>query len=146
MTPEQNEAVVRQNFELFWNDGDGDLIDQLYDPEHILHDPSYHLELLGWDGVRKCMEIYRAAFPNTRFSVDELVAQEDRVAVRWTVRGTHLGDLFAVSATGRQVVVSGMSFFRLRNGRLAETWISWDTLGLLHQIGLLPEPRTALLS
>ena len=134
-------ALVLDAFQRLWNEGDETAVAERYHPSHVLHDPVYHLELLGWEGILEVARRYRAAFPNTRFDIEDHLAEGDRVATRWTVRGTHLGSLLGIPPTGRQIVVSGISIARLEAGLIAETWVSWDALGLLHQIGKVGELR-----
>ncbi len=85
---------------------------------------------------------WRAAFPDLQITVEDMIAEGDRVAARWTLRGTHRGDFLGVPATGRQVTVAGMEFYRLADGQIAERWAVVDIAGLLRQ--LAPPPPAAL--
>ena len=85
---------------------------------------------------------WRLAFPDLEVSPDGVVAERDLVTVRWTARGTNTGAGNGIQATGKKVVVSGMTMFRMHDGAIAEEWTSGDSLGLMRQLGLLP-PRSA---
>src|SRR5436190_2066921 len=74
-----------------------------------------------------------------RITVDEQIAEGDKVASRWTGRGTHDGDLMGVAPTGKQVTVSGLTFSRLANGKVVEEYTNWDTFGMMQQLGVVPE-------
>lgn len=87
-------------------------------------------EALGW----------RQAFPDLRVTVDHVIADGDKVAVRWTARGTNTGDGNGIRATGKAVETSGIALFRFEDGKVAEEWVSADTLGLMRQLDLLPPP------
>jgi predicted ester cyclase len=80
---------------------------------------------------------YRAAFPHIRDTVEELVSEGDRVIVRWTSRGIHQGKFRGVAPTGRHVTFTGMRLFRIAEGKIAESWVNIDELGLLEQLGMV---------
>jgi predicted ester cyclase len=82
---------------------------------------------------------YRAAFPDARITVEQQLAEGDLVATRWSGRGTHDGELMGVSPTGKQVTVSGLTISRLEGGKIVEEFQNWDTLGMLQQLGAVPE-------
>jgi predicted ester cyclase len=73
-----------------------------------------------------------------RYAIDDLIAEGGKVAVRWTATGTNKGELLGMPATGRQVTVGGVDIFRLAKGRLVELWLSWDQLGMMQQLGIIP--------
>jgi predicted ester cyclase len=93
--------------------------------------------------MRANVEKYLDAYREASLVVDEQIVQGDRVASRWTARGTHVGDLAGIPPTGRQVTISGVTIARIESGKLVEAWTSWDRLGLLVQLGALGEPATA---
>ncbi len=82
--------------------------------------------------------MFRAAYSDGRITVDDQVAEGDKVASRWTGRGTHDGQLMGIAPTGRRVTVPGVTVSRLENGKVVEEWTNWDTLGMLRQIGAVP--------
>lgn len=89
---------------------------------------------------KKGMAAFHAAFPDLHFTVEEMVAEGDQVVVRWSLRATHLGVYQVKPATGKRVLVTGMSWFRLARGKIQEITVSMDRLGQWQQLGWLPEP------
>ncbi|WP_211250823.1 ester cyclase [Haladaptatus cibarius] len=84
------------------------------------------------------METYRRAFPDAEYTVEKEVAEDDFVSVRYTARGTHEGELMDIEPTGERVTVSGMEMYRVEDGKIAEMWTNYDTVGLLQQLDVLP--------
>ena len=103
------------------------------------HDPAIPEPLRGPDGFKENVATYRAAYSDARITVDEQIAEGDKVVTRWTGRGTHDGDLMGVAPTGKQVTVSGLTLSRLANGKVIEEYTNWDTFGMMQQLGVVPE-------
>ena len=95
-------------------------------------------EPLDADGHKAFMSALLAAFPDSRFIVDDVIAEGDKVAVRHRLQGTHQADFQGVSATGKQVEVGGIVIFRIENGMIAEAWLNADIMGMLQQLGVVP--------
>jgi predicted ester cyclase len=134
--------IVRFLFEEPWK-GNMDVIDDYVAPGYVGHDPSEPQAINGPSGFKRQIEKYLAAFPDARITVDEQFAEGDRVATRWTGRGTHQGELEGISPTGKEVTVTGLTFSRLERDKVVEEWITWDTLGMLVQLGAVPMPARA---
>lgn len=134
--------IVRLVFEEPWK-GNMDVIDEHVAPGYVGHDPSEPEAIRGPQGVRGQIEKYLAAFPDARITVDEQIGEGDRVATRWTGRGTHQGELAGISPTGKEVTVTGLTFSRLEGEKVVEEWITWDALGMLVQLGAVPIPARA---
>ena len=134
--------IVRLLFEEPWK-GNMDVIDEFVAPGYVGHDPSEPELIRGPKGLRAQFEKYLAAFPDARITIDEQFAEGDRVATRWTGRGTHQGEIEGISPTGKEVTVTGLTFSRLESGKVIEEWITWDTLGMLVQLGAVPAPARA---
>jgi steroid delta-isomerase-like uncharacterized protein len=138
MSSEQNKLIVRRLFEEPWK-GDLGVVDELIDRDYVGYDPSIPEPLRGPDGFKENVSTYRAAYSDARITVDDQIAEGDKVATRWTARGKHDGDLMGVAATGKQVTVSGLTFSRLANGKVVEGYTNWDTFGMMQQLGVVPE-------
>jgi steroid delta-isomerase-like uncharacterized protein len=93
--------------------------------------------MTGRDGYRTLVSMYRNAFPDMTLTVDRLIAEDDTVVTRWTAHGTHQGELFGISPTGKEVSVQGIVISRIRDGQLAEDYESYDVYGMLRQLGVL---------
>jgi steroid delta-isomerase-like uncharacterized protein len=136
---EQNKAVVRRLFEQLWNKGDLSVADQLFTPNYDHHDPSTPDVGRGPESEKRRATLYRTAFPDLRLTVEDIIAEGELVVARWSCRGTHKGDLSGIAPTGRQFTISGVSIARIAGGKMAEGWINWDALGLMQQLGVVPE-------
>lgn len=120
-----------------WDEGDLDLIDELYTENHVIHNPNNPLK--GRSEVRAWVKEVLKAFPDFHVNFHEWVEQGDVMSARWTASGTHRGDFRQIPATGKTVVVAGISFSKFSGDRLAETWMALDDLGMMQQLGAIPE-------
>jgi steroid delta-isomerase-like uncharacterized protein len=136
---EPNKAIVRRLFEELWNKGNLSLADELFSPNYAHYDPSTPDVGRGPESEKKRATLYRTAFPDLRLTIEDIIAEGETVMARWSCRGTHKGDLSGIAPTGKQFNISGVTIARLANGKLAEGWVNWDTLGLMQQLGVVPE-------
>lgn len=139
---EHNKQIARRVIEDALTKGRLEAIDEVVAPAFVNHDPATG-DQIGRDGLRELVLGYRNAFPDLRITIEDQVAEGDCVVTRWTATGTHKGELMGIEATGKQATVSGMTFDRIADGMLVESWNNWDTLGLLRQLGAVPELATA---
>jgi steroid delta-isomerase-like uncharacterized protein len=140
---EQNKAIVRRYLDEVFAQGNFDVIPELVDPDYVEHDPASDGEIRGHDGVRRDLTIYQLAFADVEVVVGDQIAEGALVATRMTVRATQVEDFHGVPPSGNRVTVTGTVIMRVSDGRLAEGWWNWDTLGLLRQIGALPAEQVA---
>lgn len=134
---EQNKEIVRRTGEEPWTGNIG-VMDELVAPDYIGHDPSQPEPTRGTAGAKEFIQQYLSAFPDGSVTIDLQIAEGDYVTSRWTGRGTHKGELMGIAPTNKQVTVTGITISRIANGKIAEEWSNWDTLGLLQQIGVVP--------
>jgi steroid delta-isomerase-like uncharacterized protein len=139
MSAEENKALVRRVFEEGWNAGNLDLFDEADAPDYVLHDPSVPEDVRGVEGVKRFASMYLRAFPDLHFTVEDQVAEGEKVVTRWTSSATHQGELMGIPPTGNRTAVSGITISRVSGGKLAEDWNVWDTLGLIRQLGVVPD-------
>jgi steroid delta-isomerase-like uncharacterized protein len=138
---EGNEAVVRRLIEEVFNRGQTGLMAEFVAADHVGHDPFG--DHYGPEGMRIAVAEYRAAFPDLRVTVEDLVTGGDKVAYRFTLRGTHSGPFLGIPPTGRAVTTTGVAIDRLAGGKVAESWVGLDALNLLRQLGASPMLRPA---
>ena len=141
--PEANKAVVRRQTEDLWNQGNMDVIDEIYATDYVRHDP-VSPGISGSEGVKQLIATYRAAFPDIHFTTEDIIAEGDLVAARWTSTGTQTGDLMMdppIPATGVQGTSTGISIYRIANGKIVEEWAEWDALGMMEQLGVMSPTR-----
>ena len=139
--PEDLSEASRQLLEQSFNEGNFELIDQLVAPEAVNHDPATPAQmrdLRGPEVVKRMATMYRAAFPDLRMTVDDVIAADDKVVLRWHSEGTHRGELAGLAPTGARGSVTGMSIDRWKDGKIVEAWAEWDNLGLARQLGAAP--------
>jgi predicted ester cyclase len=97
-------------------------------------------------GLEACLNhfaVYRKAIPDQHWTVEDQIAEGDKVVVLWTLRGTHAGELMGIPPTGRELTMTGISVFRIAGGKLIEDWVQSDTLGLFQQLGAFPTSTKA---
>ena len=128
MSTEENKALVRREQEELWNHtGNLDAAHELFAPGQA-------------EAARQEAADFRQGFPDVVSVIEDLIAEGDMVAARWSSRATHLGEYAGVSPTGNEVEFTGISVYRIAGGRIAESWTVEDELGLMRQIGAVPEP------
>jgi steroid delta-isomerase-like uncharacterized protein len=132
---EQNKALVRRVIEELVNKGNFSLLDELVASDYTYYEPTVG-EMRGRDGYKSLVSMYRSAFPDVTLSINEQIAEGDKVVTRWTARGTHQGELMGVPATGKQVTVQGVVISRIENGKLIEDFETYDVHGMMRQLGV----------
>jgi steroid delta-isomerase-like uncharacterized protein len=140
VSAEENKRISRRVAEEAFSRGDLDVIDELVADNFVNHDPTLPLDLPpGREGFKELVNFYRSAFPDAQVTVENQIAEGDKVATRWTGRGTHQGDFAGLPATGKQATITGITIDRIEGGRIVESWNEANQLGLLQQLGAIPE-------
>jgi steroid delta-isomerase-like uncharacterized protein len=130
-----NAAMVRRFYEEVWNRGNVDVADEVFADDYVRHDLRPSKAEPGPAGQKRVASDFREAFPDLRFEVELVVAQDDFVAARWTAEGTNSGPWGAQPPTGRRARFSGVNIFRFDGGKVVEIWNHRDDLGLMEQLG-----------
>lgn len=146
MSAEDNKALVRRFFDEVWSQGDFDVLDELFSDDYQLH-VMWHNPMAGGsgdaprgpEGARPVISGWRDAVPDLTVTVDEQVADGDMVVSRHMSSGVPVAPLMGVPASGKRIDMSGITFTRVENGKLAEAWTCWDMLGLMQQLGAAPK-------
>lgn len=133
----QNAELSRRIFEDVWNRKNLSAIDDLISADYIHHDANSPAAS-GIDGYKQFVNYYMSAFPDAHFTIHEAFTDGQNEVTRWTVTGTHEGELAGIPRTGRRFSVTGISIGRVVNGKITESWNSWDALGLMQQLGVVP--------
>jgi steroid delta-isomerase-like uncharacterized protein len=137
MSTEENKAIARRDVEEVWNQGKLDVIDEIFATDYVgqfVGSPDFH----GPEGCKQFVTMYRTAFPDFHVTVHDMIAEGDKVVTRWTATGTHKGELMGISPTGVQETHTGINIGRISGGKIVEEWSSWDALGMLQQLGVVP--------
>jgi steroid delta-isomerase-like uncharacterized protein len=134
----ENKQVVRKLFNDFLSKGNLAVADEIIAANHVHHDPATPDFGKGPEGQKQTISLYRTAFPDLQFKIDQLIEADDFVTTRYTSTGTHKGELRGIAPTNRTIKVEGMAINRISRGRIVETWVIWDALGLMQQLGVVP--------
>jgi steroid delta-isomerase-like uncharacterized protein len=139
----QSKGVASRFYEA-WNARDLDAFDDIVAADAVDHDPQNPFsETHGPEGAKRMAGMYQAAFSDGRFAVEEQIAEGDLVVTRWTATGTNDGELMGMPPTGRWVEVAGITIDRIAGDKIAESWGCFDTLGMMQQLGAVPEGQPA---
>jgi len=131
-----NKANERRFFEEVWNKGNFQAADQIVAPDYVDHDAI--TSKTGPEGVREEVSLFRNAFPDLIFAIEDVITEGDKVVTRISATGTHKGDLAGIPATGRRGAITGIVITRYESGKAAEAWVHFDFLGLYRQLGAIP--------
>lgn len=129
-----SERLVRHLLDEAWNKRNLAVIDELFTPDAVAHDPAVPM-VTDVEGTKQFIAACLTAFPDLQVTADDLFTAADKVAARWTVRGTHKGEFLGIAPTEKSVTVTGITIYRLAGGKIAEYWSNWDSPGLLQQLG-----------
>ena len=142
MSVEENKAVVRREFEEIFNHrGNLDAAEEIYAPNYVGHEPAFG-DIQGVESAKQFAATYRQAFPDLQSTIEDQVAEGDKVVTRFTSRGTHQGESEDFGPpTGNRIEVTGITIEQFADGKIVEDWTNFDALGLLQQLGLVPEQQ-----
>lgn len=130
-TLDANKALVRRNFEAIWSQGNLAVADELLAPDYVGHIATLPDAIHGTEAFKQLIAMYHCSFPDTRFEIQDQIAEGNKVATRWIAYGTHRGEFMGIAPSGEAMSVTGMSFHRIENGRILESWDDWDALSML---------------
>lgn len=136
-TEETNKELERRFFSEMLNRGDTTVADELFAAGAYDH-AAFPGQVSGREGFKQAVGIVHSAFPDVHYTIEDMVAEGDRVTTRWRLRGTHTGTFLGIPGTGKQVTVEGIHILRFENGQIVECWEVWDRLGLFQQLGVSP--------
>jgi steroid delta-isomerase-like uncharacterized protein len=131
-----DEAVVRRYYEQMCNERKNELASELFTADHVMHDPQVPTAV-GPEGMAETVSVYQQGVDG-HWGIEEIFSTADKVVVRWTGTGTHVGEVNGIPPTGKAIAVDAISVHRMAEGKIAETWEVWDTLGFLQQLGVVP--------
>jgi steroid delta-isomerase-like uncharacterized protein len=131
---DENKVIVRRWNEEFWK-GNLDVSDEILAPDCVFHGVG------GPQEIKEALGRLSRGIPDGQFTIEDQIAEKDKVVTRWTMRGTHQGELWGVPPTGKQLNYTGISINRIAGGKIVEDWFEADILGLMQQLGVVPGPR-----
>jgi predicted ester cyclase len=139
MSTEQNKTIARryaEELQDFWRTRDLSFVDRIFDSNYVQHIPGVPASM----SVKQIFAALRAAIPDFQTTIEDLIAEGDRVAVRISWQGTHKGELMGIPPTGKHVKVTEMQIYRMANGKIVERWVETDVFGMMQQLGIIPTP------
>ena len=140
MSVEQNKALVHRLMEEVFNGGNVSLVDELVAPDFVEHEELPPGITPGREAIKQLPAIFRSAFPDFKVTIDDLIAEGDKVVVRTTWSGTHKGEFMGLAATGKGVSFGVIDIIRIAGGKFVEHWGQMDNAGLMQQLGAVPTP------
>jgi steroid delta-isomerase-like uncharacterized protein len=139
MSTEQNKSIVRRWVEEGWNKHDLAVIDQAYAPDFVQHEPEPQT-VNSREALKQYVGAYLTAFPDLHLSIEDLIAEGDKVVWRFQSSGHQNGPFMGMPPSGKTGTITGIVIFRLENSLIVEGWVNIDVLGLLQQVGIIPMP------
>lgn len=141
----ENKEIVRRYYEEALNEGRVDLLDELISEDVVNHDPLSDETLTpdeaqGFEGFRRHVELFHDGFRDGAVTIDDIIAEDDTVAARFTVEGIHDGRLGGIEPTGNRVSLTSMVFYRVEDGKIVERWLESDNLEMLRQLDAIELP------
>jgi steroid delta-isomerase-like uncharacterized protein len=137
MSTETNKATIRRSMEQVWNKHRVDLLEEFYTEDAVLHTASFPSRS-GLDAVKEVVAMMLNAYPDIQTTIEDEIAEGDKVVVRWTMSATHQGELLGIPPTGKQITNAGINIYYLVNGKIAELWFWPDNLNSFQQMGVIP--------
>ncbi|MFQ5824914.1 MAG: ester cyclase [bacterium] len=138
MSTEENKALVRRLIEEAWNKGNLAVIDEILYPDYVLHIDAPGA--INREGYKQAVSMYRVAFPDFRFVIDDMIAEGEKVVIRATMSGTQEGEFMGNAPTGKKLTMTAIAIRHLENGKIVEEWVETNMLGVLQQMGVIPTP------
>lgn len=135
-----NKTIVRRLYEEVWNKRKIEVMNELVSPSHALHGPNFSGSSIGPEAYRRQVSLFVAGFPDLRFTIEDTVTEQDKVAVCWTFSGTHKGEFMGIAATNKQVSVDGITIHIIAKGIIMDSYVSWDMWGMMQQLGVISAP------
>jgi steroid delta-isomerase-like uncharacterized protein len=136
----ENKAIARRFYEEFANQGNQSVAEELVAADMVDHNPLSPEIAPGLEGLKQTFAMFRSGFPDLTLTVEDQIAEGDKVVSRLTFRGTNKGEVMGIPATGKTVIMEVVDILRIENGRLAERWGQSDTMGMMQQLGVVPPP------
>lgn len=140
MSTEENKAIARRLIEEAWNQGNLSVVDELLAPDHASHHSMVGNQPPSRELYKQFIVRTRTAFPDMRATIEDQIAEGDKVVTRWSVQGTHQGMFQGHNPTGNQMRLTGIAIDRISNGKVVEGWMEMDTHYQMQQLGLTTQP------
>lgn len=132
---EENKAIVRRWVKEAINKGNLAVVDEIIASDYVFHSPGW--DASGCEEIKQVITRFRSAFPDVNLTIEDLIAEGDKVVWRWLCRGTHRGEFMGIAPTGKQATWTGIVISRFEDSKMVEGWEDWDALGMMQQLGVV---------
>jgi steroid delta-isomerase-like uncharacterized protein len=136
MSAEQNKMMIQRWVEMAWNNGNLAIADEVYSADYLLHDPAGPIH--GPEALKQFVATFHTAYPDIHATIEDMIAEGNKVVWRYTVRGTHQGEFMGIAPTGKSITLTGILISRFVDDKVVEDWNNYDALGMLQQLGVIP--------
>lgn len=134
----ENKALVRRLYDEVWNKRRIELVDELLSRSHAIRNNHLPDSGIGPDAYKREVARFIRAFPDLRFSIEETIAEKDKVVATWLISGTHKGEFRGIPATNKAISIEGITIHNVSAGKILDSYVTWDELGLRQQLGAAP--------
>ncbi len=133
-----NKTIIRRLYEEVWNKRKLEVISEIVSPSHALHGPNISGSSIGPEAYKRQFLLFLAGYSDLHFTIDDIIAEKDKVVACWTFSGTHRGDFMGIPATNKKVSMDGMTIHHVAGGKIMDSYGNWDALGMMQQLGVVP--------
>jgi steroid delta-isomerase-like uncharacterized protein len=135
--PPDNRAIIHRLYDEVWNERKIEVIKELISPSHALHGPSFSGSSIGPEEYKRNVLVFLAGYPDLHWTIEDIIAEKDKVVACWTISGTHRGDYMGIPATNKTVSVDGITIHHIADGKIMDSYSNWDVLGMMQQLGVV---------
>ena len=135
-----NKAIVRRLYEEAWNSRRLEVVSEIISPSHALHAPNISGSSMGPEAYKRQLSLFLAGYPDLRITLEDTIAEKDKVVASWSISGTHKGNFMGVPPTNKKVSVYGITIHHIANGKIMDSFSNWDVLGMMQQLGVVSVP------
>jgi len=136
--PAENKAIIRRLYDEVWNERKIGLVDKLVSPSHALYEPNVPDSRVGPEAYKATVNRFVKAIPDISFAIQDTISEKNKVVVHWIMSGTHKGEFDGYAATNKKFSVEGITIHQVENGKILDSFASWDRLGMMRQLGVEP--------
>lgn len=134
----KNQQIALRLYQEVWNERKLNIVDELISPSHALHDPNLSGSQTGPDAYKQQVVRLTAAFPDLHFAIEDIFSEQDKLVAYWMISATHEGEYEGIPPTGKRIFVHGITIHHFVDGKILDSYVSWDALGLMRQLGHPP--------
>jgi steroid delta-isomerase-like uncharacterized protein len=132
-----NKAVIRRLYDEVWNERKVEVIKEIISPSHALHGPTFSGSSIGPEAYKRQVLLFLAGYPDLHWTIEDTIAENDKVVACWTISGTHRGEYMEIPATNKKVSIDGITIHHIAGGKIMDSYSNWDVLGMMQQLGVV---------